>query len=78
MIISEIEKNQKECIRVSLEEYKGHEFIDCRVFWKDRAGEWKPSEKGVSLNDETLKEVITVLSKTELELEKKASQQYAR
>ena len=78
MIISEIERNQKECIRVSLEEYKGHRFIDCRIFWKDNAGEYRPSKKGISLNDETVKEVITALSKADRELEKQASKQSAK
>lgn len=78
MIISEIERNQKECIRVSLKEYKGHRFIDCRIFWKDDAGEYRPSKKGISLNDETVKEVITALSKADRELEKQASKQYAK
>lgn len=78
MIISDIEKNQKECIRVSLEEYKGHRFIDCRIFWKDNAGDWKPSKKGISLNDETVKEVITALSKAGQELEKQAVKRYAK
>jgi len=78
MIVSEIEKSQTGCIRVSLEQFKGHRFIDCRIFWKDGSGEWRPSKKGISLNDETVKKVITALSKADQELEKQASKQYAK
>jgi predicted SpoU family rRNA methylase len=63
MLIAEIEKNAKEKIRVSIEEYKGHKFVDCRVYWKDKDENWKPSRKGIALNDETLDEVIKALKK---------------
>jgi hypothetical protein len=42
------------------------------------AGEWKPSKKGISLNDETVKEIITALSKADPELEKQADKRYAK
>jgi hypothetical protein len=63
MLIAEIEKNTKEKIRVSIADYKGHRFIDCRVYWKDESGDWKPSRKGIALNDETVDEVVNALQK---------------
>lgn len=50
MMIAELEKNQKERIRVSIEEYRGHIFADARVYFQNGAGEWKPTKKGISLN----------------------------
>ncbi len=61
-LIGEVEKNQKEQIKVSVENYRNHEFVDCRVYWDDN-GTWRPSKKGISLNDETLDEVIELLKK---------------
>lgn len=69
MLIGEIEKNMKEKIRVSIEEYKGHKFVDCRVYWQDGGGGWKPSKKGIALNDETIDEVIEALQKASKALE---------
>ncbi|OGL04425.1 MAG: hypothetical protein A3J45_16480, partial [Candidatus Rokubacteria bacterium RIFCSPHIGHO2_02_FULL_69_13] len=47
-----IEKNADEEIRVSLREYKGHPFMDIRVYWKPPEGEPGPTKKGVTLNPE--------------------------
>jgi len=63
MLFAEIEKNTKEKIRVSIEEYKGHKFVDCRVYWKDKDENWNPSRKGIALNNETIDEVIKALKK---------------
>ncbi len=61
MLIAEIEKNSTELIRVIITEYKGHKFIDCRVYYKDDQGEWKPTRKGISLNAETIDEVAEAI-----------------
>jgi len=51
-LIATIEKNADEQIRVSLREYKGHPFIDIRLYWKPPEGEPGPTKKGVTLNPE--------------------------
>jgi hypothetical protein len=69
MLICDIEKNQKERIRVSIEEYKGHKFVDTRVYFQDEAGEWRPSKKGIALNADTIDEVVEALQKASKKLE---------
>jgi hypothetical protein len=69
MLIADIEKNTKEHIRVSIEEYRGHKFIDCRVYYEDGAREWKPTRKGIALNEDTIDEVIAALQKASEKLE---------
>lgn len=51
-LIATIEKNADEEIRVSLREYKGHPYIDIRLYWKPPEGEPGPTKKGVTLNPE--------------------------
>ena len=51
-LIATIAKSPDEEIRVSLREYKGHPFIDIRVYWKPPEGEPGPTKKGVTLNPE--------------------------
>lgn len=63
MQIANIEKNTKERIHVTIEEYRGHKFIDCRVYYRDEAGEWQPTRKGIALNADTVDGVITALQK---------------
>ncbi len=69
MLIAEIEKNALEHIRVIITEYKGHRFVDCRVYYKDDKGESKPTKKGITLNDETIGGVIEALQKARQALE---------
>lgn len=69
MLIAEIEKNSKERIKVSIEGYKGHKFIDCRVYFEDSAGEWRPTRKGIALSADTIDEVIEALQKGSAALE---------
>lgn len=63
MLIADIEKNTRERVRVTIEEYRGHKFIDCRVYYRDEAGEWQPTRKGIALNADTLNDVIAALQK---------------
>ncbi|MGD0231536.1 MAG: transcriptional coactivator p15/PC4 family protein [Syntrophorhabdales bacterium] len=69
MLICEVEKNMKERIRISIEEYHGHRFIDCRVYFEDAAGEWRPTKKGIALNEDTIDECIAGLQKGSAALE---------
>jgi hypothetical protein len=61
MFIKEIEKNQKEKIRVSIEEFKGHRFCDVRVYFEDESGDWNPSKKGLTIAPHLIDDVIEAL-----------------
>lgn len=63
MLIAEIQKNLKERIRVSIEEYRGHKFIDLRVYFEAENSEWKPTKKGIALNSDCFEAVIEALKK---------------
>lgn len=69
MLLCDIEKNMKERIRVSIEEYRGSTFVDLRVYWEDEQGEWRPSKKGIALNGDCIDQVIEALQKASKELE---------
>ena len=63
MLIADIEKNTREHVRVTIVEYHGHKFIDCRVYYRDEAGEWQPTRKGIALNADSINDVIAALQK---------------
>jgi hypothetical protein len=70
MQIAEIEKNRTERIRISLAEYNGHRFIDCRVYYQDKKdGEWLPSKKGMAMGPDVVDEVIEGLKVASAKLE---------
>ena len=50
-IISQITKNARVVVFLSLSEFKGHRLIDIRVHVPgDEEGDWVPTRKGVSLS----------------------------
>ena len=69
MLIAEIPKNQKEVIRVGIEEFRGSRFIDCRVHFEGEDYEWRPTKKGIALNSECIGAVIKALQKAQKALE---------
>jgi hypothetical protein len=49
-VISQVAKNAREVVFLSLSEFKGHRLIDIRVHVPgDQEGDWVPTRKGVSL-----------------------------
>ena len=47
-VIGEIQKNKREKIIVSTNEYQGFKYVDLRVHYEDEvSGEYKPTKKGV-------------------------------
>ncbi len=66
MLIGEIQKNTTEKIRVSKESYKGHDFIDVRVYYEDDNGEWRPTKKGIAISPDKVDELINLLKVEDL------------
>ena len=57
-LIGDIQKNSTEIIRVALTDYKGHQLISCRVHFKNKAGEWCPNRKGLTIKVDAARELI--------------------
>jgi len=61
-LIGEIEKNSKEKIIVSINEFKGKTFLDLRVhFEEEKSGEYKPTKKGISISAKNIDGIINLL-----------------
>ncbi len=69
-IVKEIEKSPTERIRVSVNEYEGHEYIDCRVWFKNEERSWIPTKKGITLNYSNIYEAIDGLKKAAQQLKR--------
>ncbi|AMM13350.1 hypothetical protein AX768_03710 [Burkholderia sp. PAMC 28687] len=57
-----IEKTDKQQIRVDLHEYRGRMYVGLRLWFRDDAGEWSPSERGISLRPEHVPQIIQALT----------------
>jgi len=61
-VITEIQKNQKEKIIVSTNEYKGFKYVDLRIHFLDESkGMYIPSKKGVALSAKVIPEILTAI-----------------
>jgi len=69
MVIGEIQKSETEKICVQIQEYKGHKYIDCRIYFENETGEWIPTKKGLTLNRKTAVEMIDFLQKASKAME---------
>ena len=68
-IIDKFGKNEMEDVRVSLQEYKGADLIDIRVWFKN-GGRWIRTKKGITLNIGLLPELKEAILKVEKVIEK--------
>jgi Transcriptional Coactivator p15 (PC4) len=60
-IIAEIDRGRGEVLRIEVSEYKGKKNLNLRIWYTDKDGEKKPTQKGVTIspeNYEQLKEAI--------------------
>jgi hypothetical protein len=64
-VISDIQKNQREVLRVALDEFKGHQLVAARLWFDDGSGELKPTPKGLTIKVELLPELIAALRAAE-------------
>jgi hypothetical protein len=58
MPFREFSKNTRETVRVTPTRYEGHDLIDIRVYAKNREGEIVRTTKGISINVDTIPELI--------------------
>jgi len=67
--IKNIQKNKTEQIRITLNEFKGYQLANLRVYFKTEDDEeYKPTKKGISFQANLLPEIIEGLTQAEKEL----------
>ena len=65
VIVGSIPKNQREEIRVTLSNFKGHDLVGARIWFKTKDGDPRPSSKGITVNVRVLPELIGLLEEAE-------------
>lgn len=66
--VATIRKSAREELRVSVDEFRGHELINLRVWFEGEDGEIRPGKQGVALWIELLPELIAVLHRADTAL----------
>jgi hypothetical protein len=67
-IIAQFEKNSKEEVRVSIDEFKGRTLINIRVYYKDN-DKWLPGRQGIALSIDRYRDLADALVKLGEELQ---------
>jgi len=61
-VITEIQKNQKEKIIVSTNEYKGFKYVDLRIhFLDENKNIYVPTKKGIALSTKVIPDILTAI-----------------
>ena len=70
-VIRDIDKGAGEIIRVEISEFKGKSYLNIRIWYTDRdSGEYKPTQKGISIRPELFGALKDALLAAEGEIQK--------
>jgi hypothetical protein len=58
----ELERSQTEKLIIEDSEFKGHQLVNLRIYFKADNDEWLPTKKGVTFRREQLDEVLGYLN----------------
>ncbi|EMO85198.1 transcriptional coactivator p15/PC4 family protein [Leptospira santarosai] len=67
-LIREIDKGRGEVIRVEVSEYKGIKYLNLRVWYTDKDGKKKPTQKGIAIPPELYDEIKKAVIEAENEV----------
>ena len=70
ILIDEFEKNNREKVMISIKEFKKNYYLDIRVYFENKEGEYSPSKKGITISLELLDDLKEAIEKVEKELNK--------
>jgi hypothetical protein len=67
----DLKKNDAEIIRLEITEYRGEQYLNIRIWYLDKDGEWKPTKKGVAIRPSLFQDFKKYVLEAEQELAKK-------
>jgi hypothetical protein len=70
-LVAQFEKNSKEEVRVSIDEFHGRKLINLRVFYRSEGGQWLPGKQGIALGVDLYRDLADALVKVGEELQAK-------
>ncbi|RQS00233.1 hypothetical protein DIE02_27755 [Burkholderia sp. Bp8991] len=62
-LIEEIQKNSRERLRITVDQFKGHEYIGIRIWFVGTDGQYRPSRSGVTLKPTLLPQLMQALGR---------------
>jgi hypothetical protein len=59
--VAQFEKNSKEEVRVSIDDFRGTKLINIRVYYRSPNGEWLPGKQGVALKVDRYRDLASAI-----------------
>jgi hypothetical protein len=60
-VIATVEKNSKEELRISIDEFHGRKLINFRIFYRSSSGDWLPGKQGMALGVDRYRELAAAM-----------------
>lgn len=62
-LVAQFEKNSKEEVRFSVDDFHGRKIINMRVYYKVDGNEWRPGKQGLALSVDRYRELADAIVK---------------
>jgi hypothetical protein len=62
-VVAKFEKNSREEIRVSLDDFRGRKIINIRVFYRSETGDWAPGKQGLAVSADRYRDLAEAILK---------------
>jgi hypothetical protein len=62
-LVAQFEKNSKEEVRFSIDDFHGRKIINVRVFYKADGNEWRPGKQGLALSVDRYRDLADAVVK---------------
>ena len=59
--IARFEKNKREEVRISVDNFHGKQLINLRVYYKGDSGEWLPGKQGLAISVERYRDLAEAI-----------------
>ncbi len=70
----DIDKGNGEIVRVEVSEYRGQNFLNIRIWYTDKEGNYKPTQKGIALRPDLYPALREAIVEAETELQSVVSE----
>ena len=62
-VVAKFEKNSREEVWVSLDDFRGRKIINIRVFYRSESGEWMPGKQGLAVGVDRYRDLAEAVLK---------------
>jgi len=69
VLVAQFEKNSKEEVRVSIDDFHGRKLINLRVFYRSDGGQWLPGKQGLAIGVDLYRDLADAVLKVGEEIQ---------